>query len=418
MSQKQLSRPRGNKKTLVIGFDFGTHSTKVVLRERGKEIGRIAEFDKFAKRYPPFTSPSVVRQIGDKLFFGTTALNAAQGKIYSSLKVKLLSSSQLNETPLTGELDSVSLVTVYLAWAFQQIRNSLHDKEYANIFLNLAAPMSHFENSQLKTRYLRIVQAAWKLTFEMQTPSIKQGVTVAQVTTLLEPLLTAPVQDGEHRHFDVLPETIAPVVSLSLDPWMEPGMYMIVDTGAGTTEISVFHAEAAGVDQKVLCYWDETMLLGGNDLNLRKQSPGDGQTGKSNQIVEEIAKRFCEIWYRGYLLDSLNHTARNRWKSMTLVLSGGGTRHIELVKKFSNLKPMFARAGFEPKTVTCRHSPATLELPVGMDDDDGSLFAVANGLAIERKHWPIIFEPNQIEPMEPTQEVENKPQGYWYLDAK
>ena len=29
-------------------------------------------------------------------------------------------------------------------------------------------------------------------------------------------LLTAPIQDGEQRPFDVLPETIAPVVSLSI----------------------------------------------------------------------------------------------------------------------------------------------------------------------------------------------------------
>jgi hypothetical protein len=62
--------------------------------------------------------------------------------------------------------------------------------------------------------------------------------------------------------------------------------------------------------------------------------------------------------------------------------------------------------------------PGTLELESEMDDDDGSMFAVANGLAIERRHWPVVFQPDQIERVTPTEEVEKKPQGYWYLDAK
>ena len=58
-----------------------------------------------------------------------------------------------------------------------------------------------------------------------------------------------------------------------------------------------------------------------------------------------------------------------------------------------------------------------LELDPNMSDDDGSMFAVANGLAIERMHWPIIFQSSQIETLAPTEEV-SKPQGYWYVDAK
>jgi hypothetical protein len=60
--------------------------------------------------------------------------------------------------------------------------------------------------------------------------------------------------------------------------------------------------------------------------------------------------------------------------------------------------------------------PGTLDVDCDMDDEEVSLFAVANGLAIERMHWPVVFQPDQIESVLPSEEVEDKPQGYWYLD--
>ncbi len=418
MSIQQLPRPRGNKRTLIIGFDFGTHSSKVVLRERGTPDGRIARFDDFAEGYPLFASPSLVRQVGDKLYFGTTALKASGGNLYSSLKVMLLSNADRSVGPSPDKLDNTSLVAAYLAWAFHQIRNSLTDEKYANEFLNMAAPMSHFEDPDLKATYLRIVQAAWKLTFEEQAAPIEQGISVAEVGRLLGPFMVAHVQGSEQRRFDVLPETIAPVVSLSLDPWMEPGMYMIVDTGAGTTEMSVFHVGEAGVDQKVLCYRDETMLLGGNDLQLVEQLTGSDRATRLDRIISRLRKQYGRIWHLGYEMDAPNHRARRRWKELRLVLSGGGTRHVAVSEELADVNPMHPWPVTETKLRVCRHTPGTLELDGIMGDDDGSLFAVANGLAIERKHWPIMFQPNQIEPLEAAQQVESKPKGYWYLDAR
>ncbi len=415
MSSNSMRRRQVGRKTVVIGFDFGTHSTKVVFRERGKRDGFIALFDEEAEGYPFLSSPSLVRCSGDCLFFGTEALLTSGGQLFRSLKVNLLPGQQRASFRFPDGFDSRCLVAAYFTWAFQQLRQSLSEYSEANVFINLAAPMSHFEIRKLKVKYLQIVQAAWKLSFSDNATPIHQGISVSKAKGILVPLIRQPVVGPEQRRFEVLPETIAPVVSLSLDPLMRPGMYMIVDTGAATTEISVFHAGDADADQKVLCYQDETMLVGGNDLLLAEHHGGAKGLDEIRRITEFLEKRYRRVWQLGYQFDAPNRWARKRWKELTLVLSGGGTRHQAVAERLGAANPMCAWPETDTHFDVGRHLPGTLERQCEMDDDDLSMFAVANGLAIERMNWPVVFQPDEIERMPPTEDLDDKPQGYWYL---
>ena len=330
--------------------------------------------------------------------------------------MNLLTGDGLNRST-QDNIDDSFLVAAYLAWAFQQIRRSMQTR-YDKVFLNMAAPMSHVENPILKEKYLRIVQAAWNLSFAKDSPLIMQGISVKDLSRYLLPQLAQPVQPKEIRQFEVLPETIAPVVSLSLDPWMKSGMYMIVDTGAGTTEFSVFHAGDPGANQKILCYRDETLLIGGNALTRPTRADRSLSEEQILKAVSEIENNYRCVWQKGYQLDRPNHTARIRWQELTLVLSGGGTRNTLLGQTLRNANPIYPWPADDTRFEVCRHRPGTLEMRDSMDDEEFSMFAVANGLALDRSKWPIVFQPNEIEALVPTEEVENKPQGYWYLDAK
>lgn len=415
MSSQAVRSPRGNRKTVIIGFDFGTHSTKVVVRERGTSDGRIVQFDDVVWGYPYRASPSLVRLVGNRLFFGTEALTRRGGELFSSLKVGLLRYGDQNGSTFPLGLTNRTLVAAYLAWAFTQLRANLPEHSESKFFINVAAPMSHFEDPRLKMSYLQIVQVAWNLAFASNETPIHQGVSVSSAVEILSPLVEQPVLEPEIRRFDVLPETIAPVVSLSLDPFMEPGMYMIVDTGAGTTEMSVFHAGESGADQKVLCYQDETMLLGGNDVHLAEQLSEPEKRHAVDKILSKLKSQFRRLWYQGYQIDMNNRIAAKRWKELTVVLSGGGTRHSEIAQHLTDINPMIAWPKSETYLEAWRHIPGTLETDTDMDEDDASMFAVANGLAIERMHWPVVFQTHQIEPLAPTELVEEKPEAYWYV---
>lgn len=411
--------PRGNRKTVIIGFDFGTHSTKVVFRVRGRPEGRIAKFDTPAPGYPVLASPSLVRYLNGQLFFGTQALRQSGGQLFRSLKVRLLLNGQQKEESYPAGLDARSLATAYFAWAFQQLKTSLRDVIDGSLSLNVAAPMGVFEVSDLKTKYLQIIQAAWNVSFADQPIPINQGISAAKVAAIFTPLLKETILGPEHRRFGVLPETIAPVVSLSLDPLMKPGIYTIVDTGAGTTEMSVFHAGWPGADQKVLCYQDETILLGGNDLHAAARlSDSLKRDAEVNRITGILEKRYRQIWQRGYHVDSAIELSKDRWKDLTLVLSGGGTRHAAVKRRLSGADPVPKWPGYKSSFNVCRHVPGTLEIRNGTGNDEGSMFAVANGLAIERAKWPVYFEPNEIEPLVATQKIDEKPERYFWSEER
>ena len=124
----------------------------------------------------------------------------------SSLKVTLLSRHDHNAILSEVGLDTPTLVTAYLAWAFQRLRKPLATDSYSNIFVNLAAPMSHFRMRKLKNKYLQIVQAAWTIAFGQQGVQIYQGISSTEVTRLVRPLLAAPVMGSEQRRFEILPK--------------------------------------------------------------------------------------------------------------------------------------------------------------------------------------------------------------------
>src|SRR5437879_5939865 len=73
-----------------IGLDFGTYSTKVIMRVRTAPNRALVPFlDEPDPEYPAFAAPSLVRLSGGKLFFGQQARRGA-GHMFSSLKVSLL----------------------------------------------------------------------------------------------------------------------------------------------------------------------------------------------------------------------------------------------------------------------------------------------------------------------------------------
>jgi hypothetical protein len=54
--------PQRERKILVdVGFDFGTHSTKVVIRRRDSNAPRVIPIEPSTVGYPWFVTPSLVR---------------------------------------------------------------------------------------------------------------------------------------------------------------------------------------------------------------------------------------------------------------------------------------------------------------------------------------------------------------------
>ena len=127
--------------------------------------------------------------------------------------------------------------------------------------------------------------------------------------------------------------------------------------------------------------------------------------GKIRRILDSLRKQTDKTWHLGYIHDGLNRTARKRWKDLTVLLSGGATLHPQVAKLLQDHNPKSAfekqqdlRGDFE----VSRHIPEGLKSKRKLSEQDLSLYAVANGLAVEEAKWPDVI--TNIEPLEPPED--------------
>jgi len=410
-----------------VGVDFGTYSTKILIRPRGEEKAELVQIEPSAEGYPWFASPSLVRVVDDKVFFGGLALEKSGGSLYRSLKVRLLEAIEQTISPDFQRRDTITpdlLVAGYLSWVLGRLKRQI-DARYRygspRVFLNMAAPMNHIEDKALKTRYLRIIQAAWESVFGAGGFPAEQGMPLKDLESRFAPWLDRQVPDRTVRLYEVLPETLAPIVSLSLDPRMDAGMYMIVDMGAGTTEISVNHLGQRHADQIVLCYADESIRIGGDDFSkieddLRGQA--DAIRHHHQELVDRFLKVFRRTWFEGYRKDMANHTARRRWQQLCVLLAGGAARRDIILDAIRGNCPMYAFLDCDRLYEVRWHKPIGIEMGHPQEEhseSDNTLLSVAHGLSVPRQQWPISFPPSDVEHL-PGTEVIEKPPAYWWSE--
>jgi hypothetical protein len=209
-------------KRIHIGLDYGTFSTKVLIRRRGEKLARVLLLDDApTPGYPSFATPSAVRIHNNRIYFGRRAVTDQVGTFIKSLKVQLLPhDADLGQMPLDlpPGIGLECLIACYLSWALGQIKRSIGEKADMNVSLNVAAPMRYIVNHSLKRRYLRIVHSAWESVFGHEPFNVTQGSELKSVCEYFTMWLDRDVPDLASRTYEVLPETIAPFVSLSLDP--------------------------------------------------------------------------------------------------------------------------------------------------------------------------------------------------------
>ncbi|HCM73666.1 MAG TPA: hypothetical protein DIS87_05970 [Armatimonadetes bacterium] len=395
---RRASAVPSSRARVIIGLDFGTHSTKVVLRRRGDTRARLFTPDIAiaCEQYSPLVTPSLVRIDQNRLYFGTSAHRQEGGNCFRSLKVQLL--TQTTELVTADEYSPDVLVCCYFSWILSQIKKEL-DLCYGSgnyrPLLNTAAPMAQIENQLLKERYLRIVNVAWERVFVQSNGMVEDGHECGPLMSeLARALKEATVPSRDVRAFDVLPETIAPLVSLARDPRMREGKHLVMDMGAGTTEFSINNVPARKDGRPILCFHDQSVLLG----NERFEAEVD-----PSALVDELLRIAVETWHIGFEKERhISLASKEKWKALTVVLTGGGTRRDDVRRGIQRhrermLYPWQGAAGTSYEVIT--HQPTEIDAdgPTGGQLQlDGFLLAVAHGLSYDRQTWPVVFNPDEL----------------------
>lgn len=397
------TKEASTKPVVTIGLDYGTFSTKVLVRRRGDDKATLLRLDEATPRYPDFVFPSDVRITGGRVFFGREAWSRNTGELYGSLKLDLIQPRGGNELTAgdlrRSQVGSEILVAAYLSWVLQLVKRELDGRFGEGAYrpyLNVAAPMDHIEDDRRKERYLRVVAVAWSLVFQERS-ALLQGAELSALGTIDVRLKTLSVPAIGERLYEVLPENLAALVSLAQLPRMVPGMYLVVDMGAGSTELSINRVRPPHEDIPVLCYCDRSVLLGATSY---------GDPLRVRPTVERLLNEARCTWGEGFEKVKGNFDETKAWRRMNILLAGGGTQHPTVQPAFLRFRRQFFYVWAGDGTMNVeRYQPEGIEHP-GTDHNyfrnHSYLLAVAHGLSIERQRWPEFYRPFEIKSAPPT----------------
>ena len=274
----------GTERTLVVGLDFGTSTTKVVIHDLTFERYEAMSWSS-APDFGSVLLPSAVAIKNDALLFGNEAVACSNPtKLFGWFKICTLCPSdpaicrRCGGASPPGEFDVADLGSIpgaavsaaFLAFVMGSVQRHLR-RSYPNdqleLIWNVGCPIDRLDKLKAKQIYDSVVRVA--LT---ESETVVNGSPVLLLAHLRDQLSAPPEVDG---NLFIRPETHAAVMAFLRSPHADEMPYAIVDVGAGTTDISVFLYARSPVlegNPHIANYLaDGTFAIGGDDVDFEMQ---------------------------------------------------------------------------------------------------------------------------------------------------
>lgn len=228
---------------LCLGLDFGTSSTKAVVRLLPTGPAWGVPFEGIASAEHPYLSPTRLAVAVDGTF--TLATHNGGGWV-EDLKVRLMESPWQSAPIFAGAAISArpaDLATGYLAlilrnaleWTERSVRPSLGGGEIA-WRMNVGIPARDFDAASIREAFLAAAMAAWELA---ATPGAIDLARASSTVDLAREGKLIPKGIGAEM-IKVVPEVAAGVTTYARSPQRRAGAHLFVDVGATTLDTSMF----------------------------------------------------------------------------------------------------------------------------------------------------------------------------------
>lgn len=255
---------------IVIGVDFGTSCSKVVVQSPYKLGGRAVAvpFAEAGHSSTPYLIPAVV-------FVDTTdtvrLIPSDGATAVRHLKVGILDRSIGGGSGLATEFsrDLLGCTVGYIALVLREARRWFLTTQFESYgedrirwSLNLGIPSAGYDDKQIRSEYEALAEAAWLASLEDRP---------LRLDSLDGALQRARSEGGRAGvAIGVIPEVAAQVVGYAKSRFREEGLHVLVDFGASTLDICSFILRAGEGDDVYSLLTATVKRLGLLELHQRR----------------------------------------------------------------------------------------------------------------------------------------------------
>ena len=397
-----FSSDAGEGLFVIIGLDFGTSSTKMIVRlpyEAGEPSIAVPAPIPCRSNQDPYLWQTVLWLKGESFY----PWPEPGAKILNSLKQGLIQGR--SETKISGLEAGISASraqagVAYLTFIIRYVKGWLvHNRPHLFRnrkpvwFVNLGLPTASYDDRKLAEPYRRIGAAA------LQLSKIDHPITIEATKLFLEDPHVAKAgaseRNAEALGVCVLPETAAEMTGFAKSIRGAPGLYLLVDVGAMTLDACMFRLRSNSTSGDLYAFLAaQVRPLGVDSFHWFL---ADGKT--EEEFVQQCDRALREtVWHTKLRRDP--HA--NNWKKgndVPVFLAGGGAAnrlHREIV---TSLDPWL-------KQHAHNDGIRLLDLPVPNAMELPSPLRNFGRMAVA---WGLSYPPTEIGLIRPIREIDDVP---------
>lgn len=250
------SQVHGGKPTresdIVIGFDFGTSSSKLVIRDSGRQTAYAVPFGSLACPGNTYLVPTRIYLSND----GNLSLSTGEF-CYTDLKIHLMENPErpvFEAMQISQPVTSSELAAGYMALVIRHARawflnhsQSIYTSTHIHWHINLGIPSKNYDDSAKRKTFQTTAMAAWRISMLDAATNILEVKKYLQeannYAAIKESNLDQKYSESLWLHTDFVnahPEVIMEVVGYVRSPLRTNGLHLLVDVGATTVDAATF----------------------------------------------------------------------------------------------------------------------------------------------------------------------------------
>ncbi len=428
-----------------LGLDWGTSTTKLVLRDYSQGSGSAAFVLTPDGSEGEYRYPSAVDIKGEHLYFGATAnrRGIAAGKRLDSLKALSTLSKFSEKAPGAKKLTYEDLAILFLSHAISlgmrtAIELASRVDSHARLGMTLGIPTEvGWSSSSQGDTYLRLARTAFDIA--VRAGIDPQGMHESDAFTLVTVAkeVACSERSGSSDRSDECAQWLRPELGAAMlwgfkSPAIEPGLYSCVDIGAWTVNASYFRIHHDRIDgeyvekgalsffggacqqpgMNAVCEILAEAILEKDPVALRgREEVILGRHPVS--VIEPATRRFLSTWKTGFSRAYQKDPMQSHWDNLKIMVIGGGS-------KVSPIRDIFRTApqsGWtQPVMVPNLGMPADLYhipsrgiTPRKRFEGDNTFLLVAYGLSVRHEDFPPFKLSDEVAPMTRPRTYQERP---------